>query len=1052
MIWRAGTWRRPLIGGLAAALVTVASVVLVPASPASAASLTFTAGFNASTFTTAPSALTNFTFLPNSTNMLATTKSGQLSRGSMNGGWATVSWPSEGIVYSQGDRGLLGIDVDPLDSRIVYLLYDYLGSDGFVYGRLSRLTGNSATAPTALSSEIVLLDGLPSYSANVPGSGDDSHTIGTVIVAPDRTLYVGVGDGSSYTQVDPSALNAQDITSPRGKIFHINGDGTPAAGNPFAGNGSYWAQRVFAYGLRNPFRFSLSGGKLYIGDVGWNTWEEVDVAAGGENFGWPCFEGPQSFANGYANRAECTPIRNNPGQITFPLYYWNHDNPEGTGGHAAVGGVIATAPDYGPLTGAYFFADFAYGKMWALPPGGPPRQLFGQCPGDAFGCTPQINPGDAANVVAIRLGPNGHVYYADITTNRISEIKYQPGTNQPPVAQATVDPTASADLSTNFEFDASASFDPDGGPVTVSWSFGDGASAAGKVVTHRYSSHGTFVARATVTDSAGGVGTIDLVVATDHSLPTLTLKPNKTGAYAVGDQVKITATAKDESGTPITGAGITWSPVLHHCPTGVSSGACHLHPQAEGTGTTYSMAVPDHGDDMYLEFRATATDHDGFSTTASFNLPMDEHTIAIQSDPPGVAFDVNAGSGTAPLTATAVTNSLNRVTAPTTANGGVFLRWSDGSTQVDRLFTMPPGDVNLTAIYSTSARFTPVSPYRVFDTRSGAALQPGATLALDLSNQPGAPSDGYAVLLNVTATDPAAAGYVRAFPCGVEPNISTVNFDPGQTAANLAIVRLPADHRVCFTSLVPTDLVIDVGGWYSVGTGTPYTAVDPVRVLDTRTTASLAGGEERRLHLDGGGQVPADASAVLLNLTVTDPADAGYVRAYPCGDEADTSNVNYVAGQTVANLAAVKLAAGGDVCFRTFAPTQLVVDLAGWYGPSATQGLVTADPQRLFDTRATPGFARLTPGAELAVPLAGAVPAGAAAVVLNLTAANPDAAGYVQAYPCGSHPDVSNVNYRALQVAAANLAVVKLPGDGRVCLSSFAATDLVVDLVGWYVA
>jgi hypothetical protein len=78
------------------------------------------------------------------------------------------------------------------------------------------------------------------------------------------------------------------------------------------------------------------------------------------------------------------------------------------------------------------------------------------------------------------------------------------------------------------------------------------------------------------------------------------------------------------------------------------------------------------------------------------------------------------------------------------------------------------------------------------------------------------------------------------------------------------------------------------------------------------------------------------------------------------------------------------------------------------------------------------------------------VPAGASSVVLNVTTASPAGAGYVRVYPCGTDLLVSNVNYRAGQVAAANLAVVKLPADGRVCFSSFAPTDLVVDLAGWY--
>jgi len=295
---------------------------------------------------------------------------------------------------------------------------------------------------------------------------------------------------------------------------------------------------------------------------------------------------------------------------------------------------------------------------------------------------------------------------------------------------------------------------------------------------------------------------------------------------------------------------------------------------------------------------------------------------------------------------------------------------------------------------------------------------------------------------------------VKAFPCGAEPYISTVNFDPSQTAANLAMVRLPANGRVCFTSFVPTHLIVDVSGWFAPAEsgGVGYTTIPPERVLDTRTSAPLQPMQEYRFSLAGKGGFPADATAALINLTATNTTAPGYVRVYPCGEELDVSNVNYAAGQTVANLASVKVATGGDVCFRSWVQADIVVDLAGWYSPTGSAAFVAADPTRLFDTRSTPGIPRLTPLQETAVQIGGLqVPPFATSVALNVTAAAPDADGYVAVYPCGTDPFVSNVNYRAGQVAAANLAVVKLPGDGRVCFKSYVGTDVVVDLAGWYV-
>jgi hypothetical protein len=903
--------------------------------------------------------------------------------------------------------------------------------------------------------------------------------VGTVLVAPDHTVFAGTGEASSYNFPDESALNAQDIHSPRGKIFHVNPDGSPAAGNPFLSDGNYWASRVFAYGLRNPFRFTLEAGTLstlYIGDVGWNNREEIDVSTGGENFGWPCFEGPLDYRDDYATDGVTGPFcqaqyANPPANLKAPLYWWTHDVP--ANGHAAMAGAFAVGAPYGGYSGAFFFGDLEWTRLWAFRQPAAPAFLPGSCPGDAFACdltsAPQI---PAMTMTAMHQGPNRDLYINDIEGHRIVELRYGCGGGFcPPAASAFVTPAASTNLTTQFRFDASASTDPDpAASLSFTWDFGDGTGAGGAVVTHQYPTHGDFTATVAVTDSHGLSDSASVAVTTNHDPPTLTLTPNKSGLYSVGDPITVTAAATDENSNPIPGDRIKWAPVLHHCPAGVATGQCHIHPQDTPTGTTYNTIVPDHGDDSYLEFVATATDSNGLSTTARFNLPMDEHTISVNSNVPGLTVTVNAGGGPTPLVSKAITKSFNRVTAPATFNGAAFVRWSDGDTNPTKQFTMPADDVSLTAVYSQASdgAFSPVTPYRLIDTRNATqrptdagALASGGEMPIDLSSQPTAPTDATGVLLNVTATNPAAAGYVRVYPCGTVPSISTVNYSPGQTAANLAMVKLPADKRVCFQALVPTDLVVDVAGWFlpvSDGVGSTYTSITPARVLDTRAnSAPLAPDHELHFGLAGRSEFPTNATAALLNITVTDPQDPGYLKVYPCGEEQTISNVNYVAGQTVANLAAVKVAPGGDVCFKSFAQADLVVDLAGWYAPGPGSAFVSPDPVRLFDTR-NPAQAPngvvgpLGAGAELAVQVAGTggVPAGATAVALNVTAADPDAAGYVKAYPCGTSPFVSNVNYEPHQVAAANLAVVKLPPDGRVCFSSFAATDVVVDLAGWY--
>jgi hypothetical protein len=266
--------------------------------------------------------------------------------------------------------------------------------------------------------------------------------------------------------------------------------------------------------------------------------------------------------------------------------------------------------------------------------------------------------------------------------------------------------------------------------------------------------------------------------------------------------------------------------------------------------------------------------------------------------------------------------------------------------------------------------------------------------------------------------------------------------------------------------MVDTDLVVDVGGWFGPSS-TPgaarYRAVTPERVIDTRDPAlvavpgRLAGGTELAFQLAGHAGLPADASAAVLNLTVTNPAAAGFVRAYPCGAEANVSNINFDPGQTTANLAVTRLAPGGRVCFRSLVATDLVVDLAGWFAPAAAGSFEGLAPVRLFDTRSSElaplasGPAPLPAFSELAVSLHGfrGLPADAVAAVVNVTVTEPEAAGYVKVYPCGTSPTVSNVNVVAGQTAA-NLAIATLPADGRLCFWSYVKTHLVVDLAGWF--
>ena len=361
--------------------------------------------------------------------------------------------------------------------------------------------------------------------------------------------------------------------------------------------------------------------------------------------------------------------------------------------------------------------------------------------------------------------------------------------------------------------------------------------------------------------------------------------------------------------------------------------------------------------------------------------------------------------------------------------------------------------VPLTSVDFSDRQYTPLTPSRILDTRSGigqpgaAPVGAGSTIDLSVLGHGGVPATGVgAVVLNVTGTQPSASTYVTVFPTGQpRPTASNLNLIAGQTAPNLMIAKIGSGGSVSlYNNSGSVQLIADVMGWFSDGAG--FTGLVPARVLDTRSgvgrpaAGRVGPGATIDLAVSGRGGVPLDGvGAVVLNVTATQPSASTYVTVYPAGEARPTaSNLNVAAGQTRPNLVIAKVGSNGEVSlFNHAGSVHLVADVMGWMPVAVDYASVT--PARILDTRSglgQPSAGRVGAGAVIRLPVTGVggVPTDqVAAVVVNLTGTQATASTYVTAYPSdGTRPTASNLNLGVGQTAP-NLVIVKVGADGAIC-------------------
>ncbi|HEX5589220.1 MAG TPA: LamG-like jellyroll fold domain-containing protein, partial [Candidatus Limnocylindrales bacterium] len=389
----------------------------------------------------------------------------------------------------------------------------YDGTNARIY-----IDGGLAAGPTPLAGPLTTAPRfLEMGTYNNGGGGKFNGVIDEV------ALYPTALSASRVQAHFAAGRQALDPTSLDGTILRLDPvTGAAFAGNPFASSADLNKRRIIAYGLRNPFRFALRPGttELWLGDVGWQVWEEINrIANTGdatvENFGWPCYEGAGKQP-GYdsSNLTICEGLyAEGPAAVTSPVYAYNHAaavvSGDGcaTGNGSAISGM-AFYPETGgtfpaEYRGGLFFGDHSRNCIWWMAKG---------ANGQPDPATRAAFVAPAAHPVDIEIGPDGALYYVNLDDGEIRRVAFASG-NQPPTAVAGANPT-SGPLPLTVNFSGTASSDPEAGPLTFAWDLdGDGAfdDSTSPTPSWTYQTQATVTVGLRVTDQ-GALSDTDTVV------------------------------------------------------------------------------------------------------------------------------------------------------------------------------------------------------------------------------------------------------------------------------------------------------------------------------------------------------------------------------------------------------------------------------------------------------------------------------------------------------------------------------------------------------------
>ncbi len=590
-------------------------------------------------------------------------------------------------------QGLMNIAVDPDFATNHYFYVVYTPNSPF-RTRLSRFTANALGTGTVAGSEVVLYQD--------PGDAGVDHHAGAIMFPNDGTILFTTGDEFA------TPGDSQLLTSPRGKILRINKDGTVPLDNPYNDGAGPNVNSIWARGLRNPFRgyYDAPTGRTFIGDVGGNVYstavEHLDLGAAGANYAWPNCEGNCSsppYTNG--------------------IYNYAHNGRDA----CIVAGFVYHGTQFpSSYQGSFFLADYAQSwiKRLTLDANGNVANVFNFQPRDG---SPD---GPYGSITDLKEGPDGALYYLDIGyddvekvlgTPKLRRIRYVQS-NLPPNANSSADRT-SGQVPLTVNFSSSGSSDPEGQPLSYSWTFGDGDTSTAANPSHTYTRAGRYSVRLTVSD--GNTSTVSApITITVGSPPTgRILTPTDGSTFRAGDVISYSGSADDPEDGTLPASAYSWQIDLLH--------AGHVHPGLPGGGSSSgTFTIPTSGHDFSGDVRyrisLTVTDSDGLSTTTSVVIFPEKVNVTFHTVPEGLTLYVNGLPSVTPFVHEELIGFQDVVEARDQALGGssyAFRSWSDGGAQSHTIIA-PNTNQSYTATFDASGP-SPEAAYG-FNEGSGSTL------------------------------------------------------------------------------------------------------------------------------------------------------------------------------------------------------------------------------------------------------------------------------------------------------------------------------------------